>query len=204
MKKILAIAVLASIVSMPALALKSDRDQAIEIHADQFNGDEVKQTATYDGHVNVSQGSINFTGDKLTLSVTPRGYRRIVLNGNPARFKQQSDPKNKGVDEWVHAQAKQLIYDEESDKITLKGGAQLSRSENGLRKDLTSGNSIIYDMRNARSEVLGGLVNGERQRVTTIIAPRKRPSDNKSQADNNKGINLAPTTTITQPSTAKE
>ena len=54
--------------------------------------------------------------------------------GSPARFKQQRDPKTKGVEEWVHAHASRITYDEETDKVTLEGKAQLSRSENGQQK----------------------------------------------------------------------
>ena len=63
-----------------------------------------------------------------------------------------------------------VTYDEETDKVTLEGKAQLSRSENGQQKDMTSGERIVYDMRNARSEVNSG----EGKRVTTIIAPRSK------------------------------
>ena len=63
-----------------------------------------------------------------------------------------------------------VTYDEETDKVTLEGKAQLSRSENGQQKDMTSGERIVYDMRNARSEVNSS----EGKRVTTIIAPRSK------------------------------
>ena len=63
-----------------------------------------------------------------------------------------------------------VTYDEETDKVTLEGKAQLSRSENGQQKDMTSGERIVYDMRNARSE--GN--SGEGKGVTTIIAPRSK------------------------------
>ena len=55
-------------------------------------------------------------------------------------------------------------------RFRLEGKAQLSRSENGQQKDMTSGERIVYDMRNARSEVNSG----EGKRVTTIIAPRSK------------------------------
>mgnify|MGYP003378978272 CR=1 FL=1 len=111
MNKFLIFSLLA-IAATPSWALSTDSDQPIEVHADKFNGDEVKQTAIYSGNVTVD--------------------------------------------------------DEETDKITLIGQAQLSRTENGKQKDMTSGERIVYDMRNARSEVNSG----EGKRVTTIIAPR--------------------------------
>ena len=162
MKKSIVFSILAAIAA-PTWALSTDKSQPIEVHADQFNGDEVKQTA-------VDQGSMNLTGARLDLAITPKGYRRATITGSPARFKQQRDPKTKGVEEWVHAHASRITYDEETDKVTLEGKAQLSRSENGQQKDMTSGERIVYDMRNARSEVNSG----EGKRVTTIIAPRSK------------------------------
>ena len=164
MKKLLIAAIAASIAS-GAWALQSDREQQIEVHADQFNGDEVKQTAVYSGAVVVDQGSMRLTGDVLELRITPK------------RFRQQRDPDAKNpVDEWMHAEAKRIVYDEETDKVTLTGGARLSRSENGVEKDMTQGERIVYDMRNARSVVEGGVKSesGQRERVTTIIAPRTK------------------------------
>ena len=179
MKKLLPLYALLFIGMGNAWALATDNDQPIEIHADRFNGDEVKQTAVYTGNVVVDQGSIRFTGNTLTLSITPKGYRHIVLVGAPSTFKQKRDNPNPKIDEWIHARSSKIIYDEETDKVTLSGKAELKRTENGQQKDMTSGETITYDMRNALSEVSGAVVNGTHRRVTTIIAPRRNNDDNK-------------------------
>lgn len=193
MKKLFLSLLLALTVSSSALALESDRDQPIEVNADRFNGDEVKQTAVYSGNVVVTQGSMRLTGARLELSVTPKGYRRVAVTGKPAHFKQQRDPKKKHIDEWVHADANSIIYDEETDTVTLSGKAALNRTENGISKDMTSGDRIVYNMRSARSEVQGT----KGQRVTTIIAPRKSSEKEESRA----GTTLSSSTKL---STSKE
>lgn len=182
-----------ALLPMSAFALSTDRDQPIEIHADAFNGDEVKQTAVYTGNVVVTQGSMTLHGVRLELRLSARGYRQGTLTGNLARFAQQRDPKTQGIDEWVHAQAEHILYDEEVDTITLTGKARLSRTENGVEKDITEGDRIVYDMRNARSRVEGKVVNGQKQRVTTIIAPRNSGSD---AAKPREGANLSNATTL--------
>lgn len=195
MQKLL-LAALAAVFVSPVLALSTDREQPIEVHADQFNGDEVKQTAVYSGNVSVDQGSMNLLGARLELRITPKGYRQATVIGSPARFKQQRDPnpKTPNVDEWIHAQADRIVYDEETDTVTLTGGAKLSRTENGQQKDMTQGQKIVYDMRYARSIVDGGVVDGKRQRVTTIIAPRT----NKSTAPRD-GASLSSAETLSAP-----
>lgn len=178
---------------LSAFALSTDREQPIEIHADTFNGDEVKQTAVYSGNVIVTQGSMNLLGARLELRLSARGYRQGTVTGNLARFRQQRDPKTPGVDEWVHAQAERIIYDEEVDTITFDGKARLARSENGVEKDITEGERIVYDMRNARSRVEGGVVNGQKQRVSTIIAPR---NNNAKETKSREGADLSNATSL--------
>lgn len=169
MKKHLLFTILAC-ASMSATALSTDKDQPIEVRADKFNGDEVKQTAVYSGSVQVTQGSMSLRGDRLELRLTPKGYRQATVSGKPAKFRQQKEAKTRGVEEWINAQADVIKYDEENDVVTLSGSAKLSRTENGVEKDVTQGSRIVYDLRNARSVVEGG----REGRVTTIIAPRSK------------------------------
>ena len=194
MRQLLVAAACAAL-SLPVWALSTDRDQQIEVHADRFKGDEVQQTAVYAGNVVVDQGSMNITGAKLELSVTPKGYRKAVITGSPARFKQQRDPKTKGIDEWMHAEANRITYDEERDTVTLEGAARISRTENGVRKDQSSGERIVYNLRYARSTIEGGTTDGKKNRVSTIIAPRTK----EAAEPRNQGARLSPATNLTAP-----
>ena len=171
------LAALTAALAAPVLALSTDRDQAIEVHADRFDGDEVKQTAVYTGNVIVDQGSMQITGARLEVRITPKGYRQATVTGEPSRFRQQRDPDPKNpINEWMHARASKIVYDEETDTVTLIGAAYLSRTENGKERDMTEGERIVYDMRNARSKVEGSTVKGEKQRATTIIAEKQYSS----------------------------
>ena len=190
MKNTFILGILATTLAAPAWALSTDNEKPIEVHADKFNGDEVKQTAVYTGNVVVDRGSIHVTGNRLELAITPKGYRRATVTGTPSRFKQQRDPKTPGIDEWVHARAERIVYDEENDKIILSGKAQLTRTENGTQKDMTSGERLVYDMRNARSEVNSGAGT----RVTTIIAPRNKTAEPAPR----QGANLSSSTKISK------
>ena len=148
------LAALTAALAAPVFALSTDRDQAIEVHADRFDGDEVKQTAVYTGNVIVDQGSMQITGARLEVRITPKGYRQA----------------------------------------TVTGAAYLSRTENGKERDMTERERIVYDMRNARSKVEGSTVKGEKQRVTTIIAPRS----NTAPAPRT-GTQLAPAEQLSTP-----
>lgn len=151
----------------------ADRSKPIEINADNFQGDEVKQVAIYTGRVEVHQGTLEILGDKLTVTISPEGYRTITVTGNPVRMKERRDVKTPGVEEWVHASSLTAVYEEQSDVITLTELAKLARSENGLVKDSSAGEKIVYNLRTARSRVEGAVVEGKRNRVSTVLAPRK-------------------------------
>ena len=143
----------------------ADRSKPIEINADNFQGDEVKQVAIYTGRVEVHQGTLEILGDKLTVTISPEGYRTITVTGNPVRMKERRDVKTPGVEEWVHASSLTAVYEEL---------AKLARSENGLVKDSSAGEKIVYNLRTARSRVEGAVVEGKRNRVSTVLAPRKQ------------------------------
>lgn len=152
----------------------ADRSKPIEINADNFQGDEVKQVAIYTGRVEVHQGTLEILGDKLTVTISPEGYRTLTVTGNPVRMKERRDVKTPGVEEWVHASSLTAVYEEQSDVITLTELAKLARSENGLVKDSSAGEKIVYNLRTARSRVEGAVVEGKRNRVSTVLAPRKQ------------------------------
>lgn len=156
-----------------AWAESADRTKPIEINAQNFAGDEVAQTAVYSGAVEVHQGTLEILGDKLTLKVSPEGYRTITVTGAPVKMREKRDNK-KGIDEWVHASALTAVYDERHDLIIFTDNAKLARSENGLVKDSTAGNKITYDLLTARSRVEGEVVSGKKSRVTTVLAPRNQ------------------------------
>lgn len=168
-----------------AYAETADREKPIEITAQDFHGDEIQQTAIYTGNVEVHQGTLEILGSRLELVISPEGYRTITVTGNPVRMKERRDPKTRGVEEWVHASSLIAIYDEQKDVVTFQDVAKLARSENGLVKDSTAGDRIIYDLRTARSRVEGSVVDGKRTRVTTVLAPRADKQKKRSQPARN-------------------
>lgn len=180
----LALGLFACCAALAVQAETADRQKPIEITANHFDGDEIKQIAIYTGNVEVHQGTMEILGDKLELQISPEGYRTLTVWGNPVRMKERRDPKTKGIDEWVHASSLVAVYEEQKDIVTLTNVAKLARSENGLVKDSTEGDKIIYNLRTARSYVEGKVTSeGKRSRVSTVLAPRpKNKNDKEAQA----------------------
>ena len=170
MKRCLLAAFVLALALPLAQAETKDREQPIEIQADHFFGDEIKQIATYTGSVRVDQGTMRLTGQKLILQETSTGYRKATLTGNVATFRQRRDQKVKGVEEWIAGQAQEIVYEERTGIVTLTGKAVVERSENGIVKDRTRGNKIVYDTVRSRT-IIQGSSSG---RASTVIAPRNK------------------------------
>ena len=155
--------------AVPAVHAESkDREKPIEVQANHFYGDELKQTATYTGSVQVDQGTMRLTGQKLVLQESASGYRKGTLPGQLATFRQRRDQKVKGVEEWISGKAEQIVYEEQTGIVTLTGQALVERSENGIVKDRARGSKIVYDTIRSRTIIQGS--NGGR--ASTVIAPR--------------------------------
>lgn len=108
-----------------AYALKSDKDQPINIQADHgdFRADPSNGsngTGTYTGHVVITQGSISLTADKAVLRVVNNELDTADMSGSPATFQQQPD---KG--EVIHGQADEITYDASKNQIDLITNARL-------------------------------------------------------------------------------
>ena len=86
-----------------AYPLSTDKDQPIEVEADEAELDDLKDVSIYRGNVIVRQGSIHMTGDVMTVH-TKGGNEldHLVIEGNPATYKQLPDNST------VHDQAKAM------------------------------------------------------------------------------------------------
>lgn len=168
MKRIALFTLLLALAVPAVYAESKDREKPIEVQANHFYGDELKQTATYTGSVRVDQGTMRLTGQKLVLQETASGYRKGTLTGQLATFRQRRDQKVKGVEEWISGKAEQIVYEEQTGIVTLTGQALVERSENGIVKDRARGSKIVYDTIRSRTIIQGS--NGGR--ASTVIAPR--------------------------------
>ena len=88
---------------LPVSALSTDKDQPIEVEADEANLDDLNNVSIYRGNVIVTQGSIYMTGEVMTVHNTEDGdLDYLIMEGNPATYKQLPDNNT------IHDQAKAL------------------------------------------------------------------------------------------------
>lgn len=148
------------LISPSSHAAKADRQQPIDVTANEKVTDYKQGTSTYTGNVVITQGSLKATGNTAVVYVKNGQLTRAILTGNPATFQERDD---KGQLVTGHADNANYLATEQT--VILTGNAALARAGDTLESPL-----ITYDM---AAEVVkaGGKQGGER--VHVVIQPRK-------------------------------
>ncbi|NOZ09741.1 MAG: lipopolysaccharide transport periplasmic protein LptA [Gammaproteobacteria bacterium] len=165
---ILLISSLMFLAAPSASALKSDKNQAAIVDADDIEMDFNTGDRIYTGNVSVRQGSLRLYSDKLVVKFKDDALQSAVAYGKPARFQQRPD----GKDEDVKGKALRIVLDEINNKIHLYNKAEVTQGHNTIKSK-----EIHYDMSTSRVIVKGaakspsgGTSSGGRARL--IIRPK--------------------------------
>jgi lipopolysaccharide export system protein LptA len=131
----------------PLFALNSDKEQPIQLKADQANIDDKKGKSIYQGSVVLTQGSLVMKADKITIYHPKKQIIKIVAVGNPTTYKQRPE----GKQQTVSAQANTIEWYEEKEEIHLIKNALLKQNNNTFK-----GFKIIYDTKKETIKANGG------------------------------------------------
>ncbi len=150
------------VLSFNAFALKTDRDQPIDITADHLEMDDGKKISTYTGNVTLKQGSLNITASSLILYFDDANELDYMeMTGNPARLKQLSDEKK-----VMLGSAKNIIYRDKEALLTLSRDATFSSD-----KEIITSHFIEVNTNNDR--IKAGK-SDKKHRVHIKIQPRNK------------------------------
>jgi len=153
-----------------ALAEQADRDKPINLEADTVTVDDATKLSTYQGNVQLTQGTLLIRADKLVVKEDASGLQHGTAYGNPASFRQ----KREGLDEYVEGYGQRIEYDGKSDKVELFTQARMKRNQDEVR-----GNYISYDAKTEFFQVLGGgkeaaAPGKDKGRVRAVIQPKSK------------------------------
>jgi lipopolysaccharide export system protein LptA len=102
-----------------AWALKSDRNQVINVNADHSFMSQDQEKAILTGRVQINQGSLHADGDKgVGYFNDDNVLQRVVLTGVPAHFQQKLDNGS-----MVHGSAATIDYMASENTVILTGNA---------------------------------------------------------------------------------
>lgn len=182
---------LLALMPAPALAELADRDKPVNLEADTVTLDDASKVSTYQGNVQLSQGTLLIRADKLVVKEDATGLQHGTAYGNPASFRQ----KREGADEYIEGYALRIEYDGKNDKVELFTQARMKRNQDEVR-----GNYISYDAKTEFFQVLGGGREAappgkEKGRVRAVIQPKQKSGKTPAPAP----LPLQGAETIAQP-----
>lgn len=143
----------------PAHARSSDRDQPMEIDADDFDGIlSDNSVLRLRRNVVIVQGSLNIQADAADVTTRDGDIARVVLTGAPARMRQVDD-----AGQPMSARAQRIDYDLSDNHVVLTGAVEIEQPRGNL-----SGERVVYDLDSGRVNA-----GGEGGRVRMVIQPRR-------------------------------
>lgn len=143
-------------------ALSSDRDQPIEIEADELEIDENRHLSRYQGNVSMRQGSLRIQADSVVLHFdSGNNLQWLDIVGSPAEFEQLDDNQRP-----VSGSALKMKYYEPRSLIEMHGNARYQ-----THLDKIESESITI---NTRTNALQAGQGDGRDRVRMLIKPRSQ------------------------------
>jgi lipopolysaccharide export system protein LptA len=126
--------------------------------------------SVYIGNVNIKQGQLILTGDKVTIQQSKKEVERITVTGKPAHYNHITD---KG--ENIQAESEKMVYTASENKLVMTINANLKQPDHQV-----SSQKIVYDTEKKiviagdKRETSTGSDN--KQRVNITLTPKKDPA----------------------------
>ena len=111
-------------------ARSDDSSQPINIKADSAEVNDATGISTYRGNVEITQGSMYLTGEKVVLETANKKVQKIISEGNLSTFKQTTDDGK-----VIHAEAEKMVYKISINEIVLTKNAKLTEAGNTFASD---------------------------------------------------------------------
>lgn len=159
-------AILLLLLSSYSFALPEDRDQPIQVAADQAHLNDLTGLIVYTGNVEITQGTLKILGSIVEIYRDAQGdISKMVAVGTPAEFHYQSTLNQPPAT----AYGLRLEYLIPSQTVTVTDQARVIQNQ-----DEFSGDRIVYEMDKSVVNVFGSeeAKTSGRTRVQMTLQPR--------------------------------
>ena len=163
-----------------AHAEKLDRDKPINIVSDRMNLDDASHVSTFEGKVELTQGTLRVIAEKLVVTEDPAGNKFCVATGHLASFRQ----KREAVNEYVEGYGERIEYSTKTETVNFYVRARVKRGQDDVR-----GDHITYSTQTEVFHVSGRPESG---RVRATIQPKNKdaaetpPKNSETKTESNK------------------
>lgn len=132
-----AVAMLAALLSFSTVqALESDRQQPLEVDAQDTEGSLGDGLTVLTGRVEIRQGTLLIMADEAEILKSEGRVARITFTGSPATLAQEIEEQG-----LVNAQAKRITYEVRAGTVELAGDADVEHPQYSIRGDV-----LNYDL----------------------------------------------------------
>jgi len=176
-------------------AESSDRDKPLHLVSDSMTLDDSKQISTFEGHVELSQGTLLIVADKIVVVEDKQGYQHLTATGVPASFRQRTE----GSDEYAEGFGERIEYDTRAEKVDFFKNARVKRGQDEVMGDYITYNSNteIFEAR-GKPTATGGKPTGK-DRVRAVIQPKNNKTKNPNTATKQDGVVIQPSPALNNP-----
>ena len=122
--------------SLPLMALESDRQESLEVKANSTDGTLGDGITTLRGNVEIRQGTLHITADEAEVNKTDGRVSSVTFRGQPAFLEQEIEEQG-----LVQATANVIDYQVASGLVTLTGNADVKHPQYKISGDL-----LTYDL----------------------------------------------------------
>lgn len=122
--------------SLPLMALESDRQESLEVSANSTNGTLGDGLTTLQGSVDIRQGTLRITADEAEVTKIDGRVSSVTFRGQPAFLEQEIEEQG-----LVQATANIINYQVASGIVTLSGSADVNHPQYKI-----SGELLTYDL----------------------------------------------------------
>jgi lipopolysaccharide export system protein LptA len=142
-------------------ALATDRDQPIEVEADELEVREQEGISIYQGNVKLVQGSLEINADRVVIHFNEANQLILMeMTGTPATLRQLDDDQQE-----MWGEAMQIDYTQSISLLELRDSARLSQAGDIIESDLIRINTENNSLQAGSTE--------SDQRVKMLIQPKQ-------------------------------
>jgi lipopolysaccharide export system protein LptA len=180
--------------SAASRAERADRDKPMHLEANRVSIDDANQVSTFEGNVQITQGTMVIRGDKIVVKQDKDGYTLSTATGQPASFRQ----KREGLDEYAEGYGETIQYDTRNETIDLLGQARVKREQDEVSGEHITYNSRteVFQVHGAHEDQSGGAgsdTGAPKGRVRAVIQPKSKAATPAEP------VSITPSDTLTHP-----
>ena len=177
-----------------ALAERADRDKPVHLEADQVLIDDARQFKSFEGRVQLLQGTLHIQADRIEVREESEGYQHLTATGHPAKFRQRYE----GSEEYAEGCGERSEYDTRAETGDFYDHARVKRGQ-----DEVQGARITYS---TKTEVFQASADNASQapgnsRVRAVLQPKSDKTAETSKPASS--LDIQPSKTLSPPITQK-